>query len=78
MIYPIKLESTQDVVKLNNFAANEDYDLSVSSGNTNNREFSTMDYFPTTLAFVLYTLFCNTIGATDIVSTISAVTFVLG
>lgn len=34
MIYPIKLESTQDVVKLNNFAANEDYDLSVSSGNT--------------------------------------------
>ena len=34
MIYPIKLESTQDVVKLNNFAANEDCDLSVSSGNT--------------------------------------------
>ena len=34
MIYPIKLESTQDVVKLNNFAANEDYNLSVSSGNT--------------------------------------------
>ena len=34
MIYPIKLESAQDVVKLNNFAANEDYNLSVSSGNT--------------------------------------------
>ena len=34
MIYPIKLESTQDVVKLNNFAANEDYNHSITTTNT--------------------------------------------
>lgn len=34
MIYPIKLDSKEDVIKLNNFAAEEDYNLSVSCGST--------------------------------------------
>ena len=33
MIYPIRLDNKEDVIKLNNFAAEEDYNLSVSSGN---------------------------------------------
>ena len=34
MIYPIRLDNKEDVIKLNNFACEEDYNLSVSSGNT--------------------------------------------